>query len=355
MGDSEVDPVAEAKAIMTPKKVLIVLTSSTALPDGTPTGFYLTELTHAVMRWQAAGWKLDIASPLGCSQIDPSSLDDARSSGEKASIAWAENEESKAMLASHLKLADVAAREELDYDVLFFPGGYGPVFDLPENEDSKKLVVKLFETGKIVSAVCHGPAALVNVVLSDGSKLLAGKECTGFSNAEEEAVGKAAVVAKGSGMSPGSCQDAMVDGPIYVCAPPWEAKVCVAANLITGQNPASAAPLATEVLYALDPLRKKYEPLRNALLEERLPIVKELETKKEEFVIALGALKQNEAANADKIERLQMLSVATRDWLDGQLQTIDSKLERVAVQRQLEVDKYNKILAAAAAAAAAEE
>ena len=156
-------------------------------------------------------------------------------------------------------------------------------------------------------------------------------------------------------MSPGSCQDAMVDGPIYVCAPPWEPKVCVAANLITGQNPASAAPLATEVLYALDPLRKKYEPLRNALLEERLPIVKELETKKEEFVIALGALKQQEAANADKIERLQMLSMATRDWLDGQLQTIDSKLARVAVKRQLEVDKYNKILAAAAAAAAAEE
>jgi hypothetical protein len=174
-------------------------------------------------------------------------------------------------------------------------------------------------------------------------------QVTAFTNEEEAAVGLTDVV-------PFPLETKLVEqGAVFEPAGLFQEKVVVDGRLITGQNPASAAPLATEVLYALDPLRKKYEPLRNALLEERLPIVKELETKKEEFVIALGALKQNEAANADKIERLQMLSMATRDWLDGQLQTIDSKLERVAVQRQLEVDKYNKILAAAAAAAAAEE
>ncbi len=150
MGDEEVDPVAEAKAIMNPKKVLIVLTSTTAYPDETATGFWLTELTHPMMRWKAAGWTVEFASPLGCAQPDPASVENATASGERESLDWAELEESKAMLASHAKLEDVAAREELDVDVLFFVGGYGTMWDLPDNEHVKALTAKLFEAGKIV-------------------------------------------------------------------------------------------------------------------------------------------------------------------------------------------------------------
>mmetsp|Transcript_35634 Transcript_35634/g.93525 ORF Transcript_35634/g.93525 Transcript_35634/m.93525 type:complete len:355 (+) Transcript_35634:71-1135(+) len=354
MGD-EVDPIAEAKAIMTPKKVLMVITSTDKYPDETPTGFWLTEATHPYQKWTAAGWSVECCSITGSAAVDPSSVEGA----DADSLAWKES--NAAMLEGQLPtLESVVAREEFDFDVLFFSGGYGACWDFPENEHVKAVTVKMWEAGKIVAAVCHGPLALINVELGDGTKLLAGKTVTGFSNAEEEKMGKTDVVAKGSG--PGSCEDMMGSseavegcaGGNFECAGVFEAKVCIDGNLITGQNPPSAAPLADAVLYALDPIRAEFEPQRNALLEERAPIAKELQTKKEEFVVALNALKQDEKANYDKIDNLGLLARATSDWLTGQLQTIDTKLERVAARRHDKVSKYEKILADAAAAEAEE-
>jgi len=350
----EVDPVAQAKAIMLPKKVLIVMTSTTAYPDGSPTGFWLTEVTHPYLRWTSVGWTVDTCSITGVAQPDPAST--TADNADKESLAWLD--EQKALYESTPTLEEIAGREELDYDVIFFAGGFGTMWDFPENEHVKAITAKMWEAGKIVSGVCHGPIAFVNVDVGD-AKLLAGKECTGFSNAEEAAMGKTDVVAKPSG--PGSCEDMMGStceggaGGNFVCAGVFEAKVCVDGNLITGQNPPSAAPLADAVLYALDPIRKEYEPQRKALLEERAPLAKEVETKKEEFTIALNALKQSEEANYEKIEQLQMVSCGTRDWLLGQLQVIDDKIARVALNRQAVVSKYEKILADAAAAEAAEE
>lgn len=171
-------------------------------------------------------------------------------------------------------------------------------------------------------------------------------------------MGKAEVVAKGSG-GPGSCEDAMgtaeeAAGGVYKCSAAFQEHVVVDGNLITGQNPASSGALATAVLYAFDTVRKEFEPPRAALLAEREPLAADIETKREEFTIALNRLKGDEEKNAEKIENLQMLAVATRDWMMGHLKTVDDKLECLAVQRQAAVDKYNKILADAAAAEAEE-
>lgn len=44
--------------------------------------------------------------------------------------------------------------------------------------------------GKVIAAVCHGPAGLVDATGPDGKPVFNGKRVTGFCNTEEEAVGK---------------------------------------------------------------------------------------------------------------------------------------------------------------------
>jgi putative intracellular protease/amidase len=45
---------------------------------------------------------------------------------------------------------------------------------------------QFYQAGKIVAAVCHGPAALVGATDADGKSIFAGKSFTGYSNAEED-------------------------------------------------------------------------------------------------------------------------------------------------------------------------
>ena len=80
----------------------------------------------------------------------------------------------------------------------------------------------------------------------------------------------------------------------------------------------------------------------------------EIEAKKKEFVTTLAALKKSEAANVDKIDNLQILMVATRDWQMGKLETLDCQIARLANERKKEVDGLTALVAAADAAAAEE-
>lgn len=133
------------------------------------------------------------------------------------------------------------------YDALFYPGGHGPMFDLAGDATSLKLAADFASRGKVVAAVCHGPAALVNVTLADGTPLLAGREVTGFSNVEEDQVQLSALM-------PFMLEDklAEVSGGKYIkAAEPWGEKVVVAGNVITGQNPSSAHKIGEEIIKAI--------------------------------------------------------------------------------------------------------
>lgn len=115
----------------------------------------------------------------------------------------------------------------------------------------------MWEAGKIVAAVCHGPIALLNAKLSDDSLLIAGKSYTAFTNAEENAMGKYDVVAT----TPGTCQEAMTAvGGIFKPAGPWASNVVIDGNLFTGQNPQSAGDLAQAIIYRFDELAAEFEP-----------------------------------------------------------------------------------------------
>merc|ERR1719454_2017843 len=105
------------------------------------------------------------------------------------------------------------------------------MWDLVKDDHMQKIAAKVYEDGGIVSGVCHGPAALVGVKLSDGSSLVKGKEVACFSNAEEDVLKLRTVVPK-------TCEDMYgAAGAKYTKGKPWSDHVAVAGKLITGQNP----------------------------------------------------------------------------------------------------------------------
>ena len=123
------------------------------------------------------------------------------------------------------------------------------MFDLATDATSQKLISEFHESGKIVSSVCHGPAAFVNVKLSSGEHLLAGQAVTGFSNTEEDAVGMTSLM-------PFKLEDALneASGGKYVkAAEDWAPKVVTGrgGRLILGQNPASATPVGQAIYDAI--------------------------------------------------------------------------------------------------------
>lgn len=132
----------------------------------------------------------------------------------------------------------------LDYDAVFVPGGLGPMADLATDPGVKQALARAWNGGMIVSAVCHGPCALLGVRIEGGASLIKGRKLTAFSNAEEEGYAKDDV--------PFMLEDALTDeGAQFSAAGPWQAKVVIDGRLMTGQNPASAGPLTKEIVKAL--------------------------------------------------------------------------------------------------------
>lgn len=151
------------------------------------------------------------------------------------------------------KLSSFLGRAK-EFDAIYFVGGHGPMLDLATDKDSQALIAEFYESGRIVSAVCHGPAALVNVKLSNGEWLVAGAEVTGFANSEEDSIDY-------SKFMPFSLEDELnkKSGGRFVKADQdWGEKVVVAKDgrLITGQNPFSASKLAHELYDSMIAHRK---------------------------------------------------------------------------------------------------
>ena len=132
-----------------------------------------------------------------------------------------------------------------DYKAIFYAGGHGPMFDLPDNKDIAKLAVAIYENGGIVSAVCHGPVGLVPLMLSSGEHLIKGKKVTSFTNSEEEAVQLMSVM-------PFPLETKLTElGGNFIAADNFKANVQVDGRIITGQNPASATPVGDELVKQL--------------------------------------------------------------------------------------------------------
>ena len=159
------------------------------------------------------------------------------------------DELSRDFLAKHRSLlAHSTAAAEVDpdrYDAIYFAGGHGAMWDLPNDSAFQRVSASIYERGGVVAAVCHGPAALVNVKLSSGKYLVDGKNVSAFTNEEEAAVKLDTVV-------PFLLADALEEhGAHHEPGPDWQEKVVVSERLVTGQNPASAAGVAKAVVEVL--------------------------------------------------------------------------------------------------------
>jgi putative intracellular protease/amidase len=216
--------------------VLFILTNASKIgPNQRATGYFFAEVAHPFEVFDGAGVAVDFASPNG-GAIPEDAYDetDAAQRAFKQSTAYRRMNRSR-------KLSEIDAS---DYDAIFFPGGLGPMVDIAGNADVKRAVARAWSAGGIVGAVCHGPAALLGVTLDDGTPLIRGRKLTSFSNAEEENYAKPDV--------PFLLESALREaGALYDSANPWQEKVIVDGRLMTGQNPASAGPLAKAMLPAL--------------------------------------------------------------------------------------------------------
>lgn len=233
-------PVQAKNDAGSPKRVLIVLTSHAQLGDtGRSTGFYLSEVTHPMAVFEAAGVAVDLASIQGGEPpVDGLDLDDPLNRKYWDSPAF------RGAIRNTLKLDSVDAS---NYSAVFFAGGHGTMWDFPDNPAVQQLTRVIYESQGVVGAVCHGPAALVNVTLSDGSYLVAGRDVAAFTDAEEREAGLVDVM-------PFLLESTLeARGARHHGAENFKPKVVQDGRLVTGQNPASAEGVAEAIVALLAP------------------------------------------------------------------------------------------------------
>ncbi len=222
-------------------KILAVVTSTDIMGNSNKsTGYELSELARAYYTFEANGFDVDIASPKGGKP--PAIIDDEDMGAYD--FAFLNDSIAQFKISHSIKIEDVI---EKDYQGIFFAGGKGAMFDFPNNKTIQSILKKYDESNKVIGAVCHGPAALVNVILENGQPFIKNKNVSGFTNKEE-----LLLIAEAKSIFPFLLQDKMIqqganfnEGSMYL------EKVSHDMNLITGQNPWSTWKVAESMIKQL--------------------------------------------------------------------------------------------------------
>lgn len=225
-------------------KILMILTSSTTMGEANKsTGLWFEELATPYYAFVDAGASVTLASIRGGpAPIDPRSVK-ARGENEASVDRFLLDETASKALNETLP---VPAIDISEYDAVFLPGGHGTMWDLPESAELAGLLGKAWADGKVVAAVCHGPAGLVNVKDETGAPLVSGRRVTGFSDSEERAAGLVEAV-------PFLLETRLRElGGRYENVADFQPFAIADGRLVTGQNPASSALTARLTLEALN-------------------------------------------------------------------------------------------------------
>ena len=222
------------------KHILFIITSTNKTGTGKhPAGYEFSEVADPYFEFTNKGYAVDFASILGG---EPPYV--GYDSSQKKSKEFKESNGFKRLSFSH-QLNDVNIEA---YDAIFFPGGLGLMTDMVDNPLVKKIIKETYENEKVVGAVCHGPSALLNVILSDGSNLLEGKKINSFTK-EEEDIDKHLL----GDVIPFMLDEELIkQGAIFSNMKPFESYVVVDRNIVTGQNPASASGVAIKMIDLLE-------------------------------------------------------------------------------------------------------
>lgn len=223
-------------------KILMILTSQATMGDTPrPTGVWFEELSTPYYAFVDAGAQVDIASIQGGAiPIDPHSV--SKGLDNPASVSRF-MQDTKAMQQLNHSLSVKGLQPEA-YAAIFLPGGHGTMWDLPRSTELAALLSKAWGQGKVLAAVCHGPAGLVNVRDAKGQPVVAGRRVAGFSNTEEDAAGLSQTV-------PFLLESRLRElGAHYEKGPDFQAFAVRDGQLVTGQNPASSEEAAHLTLQA---------------------------------------------------------------------------------------------------------
>ncbi len=234
--------VSQFKNSSTMKKILFVVTSHDKKGStNQPTGYYLSEVSHAWEVLKNAGYEIDFVSPKGGkAPVDGFNLTDATNK-----LFW-EDANCRSKIENTLTPSQIHPN---DYVAIYFAGGHGTMWDFADNTELASIATKIYENNGVVGAVCHGPSALVNIKLSTGKYLVDGKRVSGFTNEEEIAVKLENVV-------PFMLETVLNQrGAKFEKSGLWQSHVSSDQRLITGQNPASAKGVGEAVLKAIQQLQ----------------------------------------------------------------------------------------------------
>lgn len=227
------------------KKIMIVNTSADYF-EGTskPTGLWLGELVHFYHYFNSKNYQIDLFSINGGNiPIDPVSLNPLML--DRVTKKYYNNENFMGMLRNSKSIKEAQPDK---YDVIYFTGGHGVMFDFPNNEHIQRAINDIYNHGGIVAAVCHGIAALLNVKDENGRFFIDNREMTGFSNSEE-------VLANRKRLVPFMLESEIKKRESYYSKAkiPFIPYVKVDDRLVTGQNPQSPK----QVAQAVDNILKK--------------------------------------------------------------------------------------------------
>ena len=224
---------------MASPKILIILTSHGKLgSSGKSTGFWFEELAAPYYEFLGAGAQVVLASPAGGRPpADPASESGAPPIVQR----FLQDSEAVGKLAATIRLTGA----EVEYDAYFVAGGHGVMWDLAKDSPASRLLGGVADMGKVVAAVCHGPAAFATTKLKNGDSIVKGRRVTSFSDEEEAAVHLTDTV-------PFLVESRLKElGGKYERGPAWSSFAVRDGNLVTGQNPQSSVATAREVLAAL--------------------------------------------------------------------------------------------------------
>lgn len=224
-------------------RILILSTASDSLGEtGKPTGVWYEELATPYYAFLDAGHEVSLVTLGGKAvPIDPNS--DVRGEEAPASVTrFRADETAQALLETPARLedSDVSA-----YDALYIPGGHGAMFDLAESDLVAKTIGTVWDSGKVVASVCHGPAAFAKAVDSNGDPIVKGRKVSAFTDSEERGVGLADAV-------PFLLETRLRELEAnFESVEDWQPHAVVDGQLVTGQNPASSEAAAQKVLALL--------------------------------------------------------------------------------------------------------
>ncbi|MFF2650773.1 type 1 glutamine amidotransferase domain-containing protein [Streptomyces sp. NPDC058045] len=149
-----------------------------------PSGYWGEELAVPHRDFTLAGWEITLATPGGkAPTLDRLSM--SRTAGRPSRLRRVARylDSLQGELNSPVPLGEI---DPDAYDLVFYPGGHGPMEDLAVDPVSGALLTHVLRAGRPLALLCHAPAAALAARNEDGSWPFAGYRMTGLSNLEEK-------------------------------------------------------------------------------------------------------------------------------------------------------------------------